>query len=431
MAYENFEAIKDSIERAKSKNTKTKSNDIAIIGALNCKYLWKELNNGDGIELPQDLKLYLGLDKPGEDHYFKAGIMAGLAVLQPENQAPVLTEDGYIHNFSQIIYYGVPGSGKSNEIEKMTSNVPDNQKLRIVFHPDYCNTDFVGQLLPVSKDKDVEYIFKPGPLAKILWRAYHNHSQKYYLIIEEINRGNAAAIFGEFFQLLDRKTKLDDASEYGIGWSKYSIENDNLNNYLLSDVEYEDEKYVEHHGKTSITFGKGISFSSKSGIRLPPNLSIFATMNTSDQNVFMLDNAFQRRWSMKLISNKLLKDSEQYNMNIHCLLNNMQVPWGAFRDGINNYLISQNLGLSTMEDCQLGAFFIHSDTYEIPAIDFAFKVLKYLWDDVFRMNREQAFKNTLSFESSVIDYINSNIILTDILSDDVCTSIVNQLSMDK
>lgn len=154
-------------------------------------------------------------------------------------------------------------------------------------------------------------------------------------------------------------------------------------------------------------------------------------MNTSDQNVFMLDNAFQRRWSMKLISNKLLKDSEQYNMNIHCLLNNMQVPWGAFRDGINNYLISQNLGLSTMEDCQLGAFFIHSDTYEIPAIDFAFKVLKYLWDDVFRMNREQAFKNTLSFESSVIDYINSNIILTDILSDDVCTSIVNQLSMDK
>ena len=426
---QNLESIKDAIEKTKS--SKTKNYDITKVGALNCEYLWANLNNGEGIELTQDLKQYLGLEKPGEDQYFKAGILAGLAILHQENKAPVLAEDGYIRNFSQIIYYGVPGSGKSNEIEKLTADVPENQKLRIVFHPDYCNTDFVGQLLPVSKDKDVEYIFKPGPLAKILWRAYHNHSQKFYLIIEEINRGNAAAIFGEFFQLLDRQTKQNEASEYGIGWSKYSIENDNLNNYLLSDVEYGDDKYVEHHGNKNHTFGKGISFSSKSGIRLPPNLTILATMNTSDQNVFMLDNAFQRRWSMKLISNKLSKESVQYNMNIHCKINDMQVPWGAFRDGINNYLVSQNLGLSTMEDCQLGAFFIHSDTNEFPAMDFAFKVLKYLWDDVFRMNREQAFKNTLSFESSVIDLITSDIILTDIFSDDVCTSIVNQLSTDK
>lgn len=424
-----LESIKKSIEEAKNSNNK--NNEIAKVGALNCEYFWENLRKGDGIELTRELKEYLGLVIPGEDQFFRAGIMSGLAVLHQNAQAPVLSEDGYIRNFSQIIYYGVPGSGKSNKIEGLTSDVPENQKLRIVFHPDFCNTDFVGQLLPVSKDKDIEYRFKPGPLAKILWRAYRNPSQKYYLIIEEINRGNAAAIFGEFFQLLDRKTKVDEGSEYGIGWSKYSIENDNLNNYLLSPVEYGEENYTEQHGKKNDTFGKGISFTSKSGIRLPPNLSILATMNTSDQNVFMLDNAFQRRWSMQLISNKLEKDSAQYKLNIHCLIKDTQIPWGAFRDGINSYIVSQNLGLSTMEDCQLGAYFVHSETNELPAMDFAFKVLKYLWDDVFKMNREQVFKKTLSFESSVIDFITSDINLAEIFSDDLCTSILNQLSTDE
>ena len=136
--------------------------------------------------------------------------------------------------------------------------------------------------MPKSNSGDVEYAFKPGPFSRILWNAYHNPSKKYYLIIEEINRGNAAAIFGEVFQLLDRIETSEEASEgYSIGWSKYSIENENINAFLRSN---EDGKETAQ----SVAFANQIEFNSSSKIRLPPNLAIYATMNTSDQNVFTL-----------------------------------------------------------------------------------------------------------------------------------------------
>lgn len=341
----------------------------------------------------------------------------------------------------QTIFYGVPGCGKSHTVDKIINSVIanfnkgknsenqityDKQVIRTVFHPDYCNADFVGQIMPKKKVDGIDYEFKPGPLATIIRKAYLNPSKPYFLIIEEINRGNASAIFGETFQLLDRYKNGKHSSQedirnenydYTEGWSKYSINNDDLNGYILHGGEAsvtEKEPGVEYDSdsseaqKSAIKIPSiGLHFSTYSGIRLPPNLSLYATMNTSDQNVFTLDNAFQRRWEMKLISIDLKNDDEypdekaQYNQEI----GDTGVKWGAFRDEINKIIMqsAEENGLSSMEDKRLGGWFItpkknpEAGENAQPVITkkaFAEKVLKYLWDDAFKFDRKSHFDNS-------------------------------------
>ena len=135
-----------------------------------------------------------------------------------------------------VLLYGVPGSGKSWTIEheyvKPTSRVE-----RLVFHPDYTYSDFVGQILPcVAEDRQVTYEFTPGPFTNILRDAYQNPKEEFILVIEEINRGNAPAIFGEIFQLLDRKVDDDDSSNsYPVGTSEYGITNANIAKIVYGD----------------------------------------------------------------------------------------------------------------------------------------------------------------------------------------------------
>lgn len=309
------------------------------------------------------------------------------------------------YNFSQIIYYGVPGSGKSHKIDEATKDLPDEQKMRVVFHPEYTNADFVGQILPSNTSGTISYQFKPGPFTKILRRAYLNPSKKYYLIIEEINRGNAAAIFGDVFQLLDRitdgKGETNSGYSYGNGWSRYSIENEFINWYirenLYADINHklqnEDDgiakKSVDESQK-AIEIGE-LHFSALTGIRLPPNLSLYATMNTSDQNVFTLDNAFQRRWDMQLVPNEC-NDTNQLNATI--TVNNQSITWKNFQQTINAVIgeKSNEGGLSSMEDKRLGCWFVKAENGKINANVFADKVLKYLWDDAFKFYHQEMFK---------------------------------------
>lgn len=304
---------------------------------------------------------------------------------------------------TQTIYYGVPGSGKSHKIDEKTKGLPDDQKIRVVFHPEYTNADFVGQILPKVKNGSVEYEFKPGPFTKILYRAYHNYNTPYCLIIEEINRGNAAAIFGDVFQLLDRIKKGDapenvNGNTFGEGWSKYFVENEFINNYLRSPVEYSKEGFTENHDKKSVTFKSGITFCENTGIRLPPNLSIYATMNTSDQNVFTLDNAFQRRWEMELVQNVVDKKDENgiKQMNAKITVNNQSITWEDFQTQINSIIGDKsNDGLSSMEDKRLGCWFIKAENGVINEKHFANKVLKYLWDDAFKFCHQEIFESDI------------------------------------
>ena len=269
-------------------------------------------------------------------------------------------------NFTQTIYYGVPGSGKSHKIDEQTKNIPDEQKIRVVFHPEYTNADFVGQILPVVDGDAVKYTFKPGSFTRILVAALKNPEKPYYLIIEEINRGNAAAIFGEIFQLLDRSSD---------GWSSYCIMNDDIN--------YEIRKTVPE-----------LNWTANTGIRLPPNLSLFATMNTSDQNVFTLDNAFQRRWEMELVQNQC-NDSSQMDAKI--TVNNQSITWKNFQTQINSIIgeKSNEGGLSSMEDKRLGCWFIKAEDGVIDEKKFANKVLKYLWDDAFKFCHQEIFESDI------------------------------------
>lgn len=311
-----------------------------------------------------------------------------------ERHSFIITEDVY-HTPTQTIYYGVPGSGKSHKIDEQTKNIPDEQKIRVVFHPEYTNADFVGQILPVVDGDAVKYTFKPGSFTRILVAALKNPEKPYYLIIEEINRGNAAAIFGEIFQLLDRGSD---------GWSSYCIMNDDIN--------YEIRKTVPE-----------LNWTANTGIRLPPNLSLFATMNTSDQNVFTLDNAFQRRWEMELVQNQC-DDSSQMNAKI--TVNNQSITWKGFQTQINSIIgeKSNEGGLSSMEDKRLGCWFIKAENNAINEKKFANKVLKYLWDDAFKFYHQEIFESDIKnfeelqkrFSEKGFDVFSENCGLKDFLS---------------
>ncbi len=288
---------------------------------------------------------------------------------------------------SQIIYYGVPGCGKSNKIREQLKNVPEKNKVRVVFHPEYTNVEFIGQILPVTND-GIRYEFTPGPFTQIIKRAYLNPNEHFYLVIEEINRGNAAAIFGDTFQLLDR-LKAGETDSLGNdpanaavntfteGWSQYFVQNDDVNAYIRGN-------------ENSIQIGN-IRFDSNTAIRLPPNLSILATMNTSDQNVFTLDNAFQRRFDMELVRNEFDLDKPSVNVQYNAKIADTNIKWGQFWEWINKKIVSTLKGLSSTEDKRLGVWFVSNVNGKIEEKVFAEKVLKYLWDDVFNFKRSKVF----------------------------------------
>ena len=308
---------------------------------------------------------------------------------------------------TQIIYYGVPGCGKSHTITTMLKDEKvkdptfseENQVVRTTFHPEYTSADFIGQILPeVHEDSQgksvVEYKFKPGPFAKILKQALHNPSRPFYLVIEEINRGNAAAIFGDVFQLLDRLKNGDTSKEpvgtdgfenhYGKGWSEYFVMNADVNAYIR-DANSDDEL------DTKSIDVSGIHFSSSTGLRLPPNLSIYATMNTSDQNVFTLDNAFQRRWDMELVSNTCKWNDEDHKKQAQSKVGDTEICWETFRKAINSEISDGDF--FNADDKQLGLFFIEAEGDKIDGKMFANKVLKYLWADVFKRDTGKIFKS--------------------------------------
>lgn len=274
-----------------------------------------------------------------------------------------------------ILLYGVPGVGKSHEIK--TKYCSDEKYMeRVVFHPDYMYSDFIGQILPrVEKDESgndkLKYVFTPGPFTKMLKKAEKDPENFYYLVIEELNRGNAPAIFGEIFQLLDRKDE-DEFPAEEIGESEYGI-----SNYEVAKEVYEDEEHP---------------------VRIPSNMYILATMNTADQNVFTLDTAFQRRWNMRQIENRF--DKSEHSKDI---IAGTKVNWGAFATVINDMVIEINVDMASSEDKRLGTYFAKKK--ELEANRFPEKVLKYLWDDAFKMDKTSIFnENCKSLEEVVVTY---------------------------
>lgn len=262
------------------------------------------------------------------------------------------------------IYYGAPGTGKSYKVDREYPNYK-----RVTFHPEYTYYDFIGGLRPTQDERNgnIKYEFVPGPFTDSLINAIFDNNNFHGIIIEELNRANTAAVFGDIFQLLDRD---DD------GKSKYSITNKEISDYIK---------------KTKGVYIKEII--------IPSNFSIIATMNSADQGVNVLDSAFKRRWQFEYTPiNFNAPDLEDV------IIAGFNVPWIKFGKILNNYLSENGID----EDRLIGQRFITKKEIEDKDL-VASKLLIYLWDDVFRYNRKVIFKEHNIFSNLIEDYKNNGI----------------------
>lgn len=306
----------------------------------------------------------------------------------------------------QVIYYGAPGTGKSFTIDDKTD---DTNSVRTTFHPDSDYASFVGAYKPTMENVPINSIYgesvqfatgkngHPGTEKKIVYKyvpqaflkayvaAWSNLDRPYFLIIEEINRGNCAQIFGDLFQLLDRNN---------VGSSSYAIHADeDISQFLSGDNKgfaslSDDQKEAicsftleKDNGKTQAV---GQDILDGKLLLLPPNLYIWATMNTSDQSLFPIDSAFKRRWNWKYmpIVYRPLDKKTQQTIDWKFKIGDNLYSWGQFLSKINPEIYS----LTESSDKQMGYFFAKADnaTGIIPEDVFLNKVLFYLWTDVFK-----------------------------------------------
>lgn len=295
-------------------------------------------------------------------------------------------KDTSISDSLQQIFYGAPGTGKSHRIKKKLKEeeVSKENIFRTTFHPDSDYSTFVGAYKPIMKkqyrydgkvkaryyedddlaeakkddvviDKVIQYEYVPQAFVKAYVRAYQT-TENVYLIIEEINRGNCAQIFGDLFQLLDRDRN---------GVSEYAIKADTDLRAYLEDVLGTNSKGIED-----------------GEISLPSNLFIWATMNTSDQSLFPIDSAFKRRWDWEYEPIKYL------NTNWVIDLAGSKYSWTSFQRKANDKIF----GATNSEDKMIGDFFVNPGDKTISEKLFVNKVLFYLWNDVCKDGDGDIFK---------------------------------------
>jgi len=316
----------------------------------------------------------------------------------------------------QMIFYGAPGTGKSYKVSQiLEKEYPDKAQRekhtkRMIFHPTYKYEDFVGSIKPmVSLDHPLDYVYSAGPFSSLLKEAFNYPAEKFYLIIEEINRGDSPAIFGDLFQLLDRQED---------GKSRYIIQNVDVAAYFARDPNL----------KRMFTDGK---------IWLPANFNILATMNTADENIFVLDSAFKRRFALEYVPIEFdhMPDSWKVEYDVFAgktPLNTMFVGtpleeqarsldfqgklkrnWPTFAKLVN-YLIDI-VNLETVEknrpelakiaeNKKLGPFFVSDEELQQPD-KFINKVIFYLKQDVFTFSDHYMVD---SYEVIYLKYLERN-----------------------
>mgnify|MGYP002672208320 FL=1 len=271
----------------------------------------------------------------------------------------------------QQIFYGAPGTGKSHTVDK--DYMKDNKCFRITFHPDTDYASFVGCYKPKMggpTGEDITYSFVPQVFLNAYIYAWNHPDEPTYLVIEELNRGNCAQIFGDIFQLLDRQKTGHP------GYSKYTINADSdIATYLsgeLKDKESYEKVIREIYGPKEFDF---------SILALPSNLNILATMNTSDQSLFPIDSAFKRRWGMEYVGVNYT-DAEQFTVVID---ETHKYSWSEILKGLNGYIKQEKHSTNKI----LGNRFVQSDDNNvISAVAFRDKVLFFLFNDVFKEEDE-------------------------------------------
>lgn len=306
----------------------------------------------------------------------------------------------------QVIYYGAPGTGKSHAINTLTST---KSVIRTTFHPDSDYSTFVGAYKPTTEeqtrynDSGVPVIYHDGDhkgeaikdkvivydfVEQAFLKAYEEAWKKFFanpeapeeefLVIEEINRGNCAQIFGDLFQLLDRNP---------YGYSEYPITADNDISKHLKNVFAKAQLKLDDHSVINFMYNRGDGDVAQKVLNgdillLPKNLYIWATMNTSDQSLFPIDSAFKRRWDWKYQPITKGMDANGHDLNWRLEIDaEHQYDWWSVISNINSKIIGK---LTKSEDKKLGYFFCKADNGVINKDIFVEKVLFYLWNEILK-----------------------------------------------
>lgn len=340
------------------------------------KYVVLAIKNDDiakyfeGIEIEENIKYYM----------YDIG-----KITKNKSEKVTYIEPSTLEDINEDITFnmlvaGAPGTGKSKLIDDKRKKYFGKNYERVTFYPDYTYGQFVGMYKPYMNKSKIEYKFVPGPFLRLLVDALNNKDKNYLLIVEEINRGNAASIFGDMFQAIDR-------DENGNGEYSVSISED-----------------MKQYMDTELT-------EKVDSICLPNNLYIWATMNTSDQGIYPLDSAFKRRFDGYKFMNIDENESviENYEVNIKC--NSIKkIKWNTFRKAINSYLSSLNIA----EDKMIGPFFIKPDVLSNDGKfqkAFSDKLLMYLIEDVLKHRKGKLFASS-SVSEILSGYENSGDVFT-------------------
>ena len=347
---------------------------------------------------------YLCFYKKGEIQVNPAAVYFSKIEKDPTNAS----HNSNVEQSLQQIFYGAPGTGKSNTI-KCEVDQKGLPRVRTTFHPDSDYSTFVGAYKPTSvevpemtkigtkavpvenpdgtprKEKKIVYEFVPQAFLKAYTGAWKNQDEPFFLIIEEINRGNCAQIFGDLFQLLDRNDET--------GLSDYPISPDeDIQKFLLTDKKY---------GFAALTDAQkaAIPIEVQSGelMILPKNLHIWATMNTSDQSLFPIDSAFKRRWDWQYMP---ISDAQK-GWQIEA--NGKRYDWWQFLQKMNDKIGST----TNSEDKKLGYFFCKAKNGIIDSETFVGKVVFYIWNDVFKDFAEEAgdlFKDSSDPQNPLLSF---------------------------
>ena len=273
-----------------------------------------------------------------------------------------------------VIFYGAPGTGKSYKVREL---IKGNRYVRTVFHPDLQNSDFFGCLKPRMNGTDVEYRFIPGPFMKAFALAIKEPDKPVYLVIEELNRAPAAAVFGDLFLLLDRGP--DGLGEYDVDFPT-----EESGRWLCEQEPVGQKK-----------------------LQLPSNLFICATMNSADQGVYPIDTAFRRRWRHEYLPINYEDGTKgKVAYTAADLGPKTEMNWQEFVKVLNEFLLESN-ELEIAEDRLLGQWFVKN--YELDGKSIPEKVLVYLWDDLLRHeDRKLIFSNKIRTYGTLAKRIDEN-----------------------
>lgn len=324
-------------------------------------------------EKTTELMMLTSQELPTEYEGIGDPLPAVMSMVGEDGESLIVAKEHIVNEPRNLIFFGAPGTGKSHNLNKLAeANFSDSHIRRVTFYPDYTYSQFVGCFKPMTvktKGEDgktiseISYRYVLGPFLETYANAVKNPEQNYLLIVEEINRANPAAVFGDVFQLLDRDKD---------GTSAYDV-----------------DAPVEMRDRLADELGAEVD-----KLKIPANMFIWATMNSADQGVFPMDTAFKRRWSFRYIG---IDDGEDAEIDGEKLSDKVvtcggrRVYWNRLRKAIND-LMARDCDIN--EDKLLGPFFLDPACLNDEQFADAFKdkVLMHLYEDAGKARRKTLFR---------------------------------------